>query len=111
MTFFGYGSHLFSTAVEQATRIINNLHSEAESTRRIGLIELFGAESGFVAANAALASGHVNLVLIPEVFESLEPSKAEDYLDNAIDHVRREVQKEPHSPHAIVVVAEGVAKS
>jgi 6-phosphofructokinase 1 len=38
----------FDTAVEQATRVINTMRSEAEATRRICLIELFGAESGFV---------------------------------------------------------------
>ena len=55
----------FNTAVEQATQVINILSREAESTRRICVIELFGAESGFVAANAAMASGHLDLVLIP----------------------------------------------
>ncbi len=98
----------FDTAVEQATRVINNLHGEAESTRRIGIIELFGAESGFVAANASLASGHVNLVLIPEVFNSIEETEAQQYLQKSVLHVKNVVQSEPHNPHAIIVVAEGV---
>lgn len=99
----------FNTAVEQATRVINVLRSEAESTRRICLVELFGAESGFVAANAALASGHIDLVLIPEVFEQLGVGAAGDYLDLAISHIEQRVQSEPHNPHAVVVIAEGVA--
>jgi 6-phosphofructokinase 1 len=68
----------FDTAVEQATRVINTLHSEAEATRRICVVELFGAESGFVAANAVLGSGHVDAVLIPEVFKALTVDDAED---------------------------------
>jgi 6-phosphofructokinase 1 len=105
----------FDTAVEQATRVINVLHREAESTRRICLIELFGAESGFVAANASLASGHVDLVLIPEVFHLLEADEAQTYLQSTIEYIRRtyrtqrtEHQEEHHNPHAVVVVAEGV---
>ncbi len=98
----------FDTAVEQATRVINTLCSEAESTRRICVIELFGAESGFVAANAALASGHVDLVLIPEVFKGLNAEHAKRYLDASIDHLAHTVQDAPHNPHAVVVLAEGV---
>jgi len=108
----------FNTAVEQATRVINVLRGEAESTRRIGVIELFGAEAGFVAANAALASGHVDLVLIPEVFNLLGAEAAEQYLRDAVRYVEKVVRQRPHNPHAIkgkahnphavIVVAEGV---
>lgn len=98
----------FDTAVERAAWIINTLRCEAESTRRICLIELFGAESGFVAANAALASGHVDLVLIPEVFHLLDTQKAERYLHEVVQHIEKTVENEPHNPHAVVVVAEGV---
>src|SRR5579864_7390937 len=101
----------FNTAVEQATRVINTLRGEAESTRRICIVELFGAESGFVAANAALASGHVDLVLIPEVFRLLNAEQAQDYLHAALNYLERKVQSEPHDPHAVVVVAEGVGKA
>ncbi|PYU36802.1 MAG: ATP-dependent 6-phosphofructokinase, partial [Acidobacteria bacterium] len=98
----------FDTAVEQATRVINTLRTEAEAARRICLIELFGADSGFVAANASLASGHVDLVLIPEVFKLLSEGRALAYLDECVSHIRDIVQQEPHNPHAVVVVAEGV---
>lgn len=98
----------FDTAVEQATRVINTLRSEAEATRRIGIIELFGADSGFVAANAALASGHVDLVLIPEVFYLLKEDQARKYLDAVVNHIRETIQSAPHNPHAVIVVAEGV---
>jgi 6-phosphofructokinase 1 len=101
----------FDTAVEQATRVINTLRSEAEATRRICLIQLFGAESGFVAANASLASGHVDAVLIPEVFNALTADEAQIYLTKIIDHIEERVEDEDeraHNPHAVVVVAEGV---
>ncbi len=98
----------FDTAVEQATRVINTLRSEAEATRRICLIELFGAESGFVAANSALASGHVDAVLIPEVFKLLNSNESNSYIKKVIDHIQNITGRERHNPHAIVVVAEGV---
>jgi 6-phosphofructokinase 1 len=98
----------FDTAVEQAARAINTLCSEAESTRRICLIELFGAESGFVAANAALASGHVDLVLIPEVFSLLSPQQTQKYLEDCLQHIQHVIRRATHNPHAVVVVAEGV---
>ncbi len=110
----------FTTAVEEATRVINTLHREAVSTRRICIIELFGAESGFVAANAALASGQVDLVLIPEVFRRLVEDRKEDtpefaldacklYWDDCIQHVRSRILEHRTNPHAVVVIAEGVS--
>lgn len=100
----------FDTAVEQATHVINTLRREAESTRRVCIIELFGADSGFVAANAALASGHVDLVLIPEVFNLLTREQAEAYLEDCIQHLQRRVPSDPKNPHGVIVVAEGVGK-
>lgn len=103
----------FRTAVEKATGVINTLNAEAESTRRVCIIELFGAESGFVAANSALASGHVDLVLIPEEFKPLEPDSCEKALIIYLDYLQRRVQNPlrlDEKPHAVVVLAEGVAK-
>lgn len=98
----------FDTAVEQATRAINTLRSDAEATRRICIIELFGAESGFVAANATLASGHVDVALVPEVFKPLSAEQAQRYLDEIVNHIANTVEEERHNPHAVAVVAEGV---
>jgi len=103
----------FDTAVEQATRVINTLRSEAEATRRICVIQLFGAESGFVAANATLASGHVDVALIPEVFQRLNAREAQSYLEALVRHIEKRVRAEDvqcHNPHAVVVVAEGVGE-
>jgi 6-phosphofructokinase 1 len=115
----------FTTAVEEATHFINTLHTEAESTQRICLVELFGAESGLVAANAAMASGQVDLVLIPEVFRDLiegskkdnpkyQPDAYSQYFVDCIDHIHKKMnereKEKGEGPHAIVVVAEGVSK-
>jgi 6-phosphofructokinase 1 len=98
----------FKTAVEKATEIINTLNSEAETSRRICLIELFGAESGYVAAHSALASGHVDLVLVPEEFLSLDKRQCEAVLNNYVEYLREKVK--PRGEHAVVVLAEGTAK-
>lgn len=100
----------FNTAVERATDVINTLNSEASSTRRVCVIELFGAEAGFVAANAALASGHADLVLIPEVFTGLTSAQCEDYLRQCVRHLESAVKPEGRPPHAIVIIAEGVSR-
>lgn len=103
----------FRTAVEKATEIINILNAEAEATRRVCIIELFGAESGFVAANAALASGHVDLVLIPEEFNPLSPQLSERALADYIKYLQQRLQnpRDQGKPHAVIVLAEGTAKT
>lgn len=102
----------FRTAVQKATGVINTLNAEAESTRRVCIIELFGAESGFVAANSTLASGHVDLVLIPEEFESLKRKSCEKVLNIYLDYLKKKVLNPiaGQNSHAVVVLAEGVAK-
>lgn len=99
----------FDTAVERAAVVINTLRTDAEATRRVCLVELFGAESGFVAANATVASGHVKAVLIPEVFDLLDTQQAEDHLVAMAAHIRdRSARNDPANPHGVVVIAEGV---
>ncbi len=105
----------FDTAVQEAARAIDTLHTEAESTRRIGIMEFFGAESGFVTAHAALASGRADLVLVPEMFldtdgEQLPDEVMQELLDRLLDHIRDTIILRPGERHAIIVVAEGVPK-
>lgn len=58
----------FETAVGLGAQAIQAAYAEASSAENgIGLVKLMGRESGFIAANAALAVRNVNLVLIPEV--------------------------------------------
>lgn len=57
----------FETAVEEAQRAILAAKVEASSAHRgVGIVRLMGRQSGFVAMNASLASGVVDICLIPE---------------------------------------------
>jgi 6-phosphofructokinase 1 len=102
----------FRTAVKRATEVVNILHTEAKSTRRIGIIQLFGARSGFVAANTTLASGYVDLVLIPEQFINLNSKESENGLKTLLDWFIQMTSKKDHRIpcHGIVVLAEGVGE-
>ena len=100
----------FSTSVEKAAEIIRTLHTEAQSTRRVGIVELFGAESGFVAANAAHAFGHACLVLIPEMFAPLKTAEEiEAAMTACLEHVKRKMASMPRGS-GIIVIAEGVSE-
>ncbi|KAG9141817.1 hypothetical protein Leryth_013943 [Lithospermum erythrorhizon] len=58
----------FDTAVEEAQRAINSAYIEAHSAYRgIGVVKLMGRSSGFIAMHASLASGQIDICLIPEV--------------------------------------------
>lgn len=101
----------FNSAVERAASFISTMHCEAIGTRRIAILEFFGARSGFVAANAALASGHVDLVMIPEIFDSMknkEDGKA--VLIKYKEYLAKAIRRKKDCPHAVVVIAEGVGK-
>ena len=57
----------FDTAVDKATEAIGCAHVEAVGTPNgIGIVKLMGRESGFIAAQSALALREANFVLIPE---------------------------------------------
>ncbi|KAJ3368915.1 hypothetical protein GGF31_006051 [Allomyces arbusculus] len=58
----------FETAVAMSLDPIAAAHEEARAARGgIGIVKLMGRDSGFIALHAALASGDVNLLLLPEV--------------------------------------------
>ncbi|KAF4350418.1 hypothetical protein F8388_004666 [Cannabis sativa] len=58
----------FDTAVEEAQRAINSAYIEAHSAfHGIGIVKLMGRSSGFIAMHASLASGQIDICLIPEV--------------------------------------------
>ena len=66
----------FESAVAVACQAINAAHEEARGARNgIGLVKLMGRDSGFIAANVSLASGHANFCLIPEVEFKLDGEK------------------------------------
>jgi 6-phosphofructokinase 1 len=60
----------FETAVALAQSAIRAAHEESRSVRYgVGIVKLMGRDSGFIALDAALASGDVNLLLIPGTFK------------------------------------------
>ncbi|RMF77030.1 MAG: ATP-dependent 6-phosphofructokinase [Acidobacteria bacterium] len=90
------------TAVSLARQAVDAAHAEAQGALNgVGLVRLMGRESGFIAAQAALASGEANFVLIPEVPFDLDGPHG--FL--ACLH-RRIVSRR----HAVVVVAEGAGQ-
>lgn len=93
----------FETAVYRTTDIIGTAYIEAKGAPRgIGLVKLFGRDSGFIAAYASLANSLVDFCLVPEVPFELE---GEHGLLAALG--RRLEEK----PWAVVVVAEGAGQS
>jgi 6-phosphofructokinase 1 len=89
----------FSTAVEEARQAIAAAHTEARGVwNGIGLLELMGRHSGFIAAHASLSNPHVNFCLVPEV---PFPTEGECGLLWALER-RLEARH-----HAVLVVAEG----
>ncbi|GBF94971.1 phosphofructokinase [Raphidocelis subcapitata] len=89
----------FDTAVEQAQRALIAAKTEASSALRgIGLVKLFGRRSGFLTMQAALASGVVDVCLIPEVKIDV---------DLLLSHMRRLLEEKGH---AVVCVAEGAGQ-
>jgi len=58
----------FDTAVEEAQRALYAAKVEASSAfRGVGIVKIMGKQSGFIAMQASLASGVVDVCLIPEV--------------------------------------------
>jgi len=91
----------FRTTVENAAEVIRRIHLEAQTCGRVGIVELFGAGSGFVALHASYASGEVDYVLLPEM---MTESNAGSELEKA---VRRLADRSLKRGHALLVVAEG----
>jgi len=92
----------FDTAVEEARRVIQSAHAEAKGAPNgIGLVKVMGRDSGFIAANAALASRDVNFVLVPE----------DDFdLDGEKGFLKTLEKRVTSRGHAVVVVAEGAGQ-
>ena len=92
----------FETAVDAARTVLSAAHEEARAAwNGVGLVKLMGRHSGFIAAHATLASGDVNLCLVPEVPFALDGP--EGFL--AALEARLAAKH-----HAVVVVAEGAGQ-
>lgn len=94
---FGY-----ETACAAAVEAINAAHTEARSSRNgIGMVKLMGRHSGFIASSAAIASGEVNCVIIPESKVVLEGE------NGLLEYLRQRVIQRHH---AVLIVAEGAGQ-
>ena len=92
----------FSTAVEYARRSIQAAHAEAKGAwNGVGLVKLMGRHSGFIAAEACLATNDANFCLIPEVPFTLEGQ------GGFLEHLEKRLLAKRH---AVVVVAEGAGQ-
>lgn len=95
----------FLSAVERARELIEHLATEVRSNPRLGIMQLFGSDSGFVVSHAVLASktGICDAALIPEVNFSMKELAA--YLKMRIDERYTQEQK-GRIPYGFVVMAE-----
>ena len=93
----------FSSAVEAAQAGIRTAKTEAMCNvpNGIGIVKLMGRSAGFLAVFAALGSGDVDLVLVPEVPIVLEGP------DSILSFLRSRVKEQGF---AVVVVAEGAGE-
>jgi 6-phosphofructokinase 1 len=88
------------TAFSEACKSIYSAHTEAMGAiNGIGIVKLMGRVSGFIAANATIATSDVNFCIIPEM----------DFnLDEFLPHLE---QRLIHRGHAVIVIAEGVGQN
>lgn len=89
-----YATPGYATAVFVVAGSIQRIRTTAESHRRIGIVEVMGRQSGYIALGSAY--GQPDLILIPEVpldLDSIERRIRELY----------DLQK-----HVVIVVGEGV---
>lgn len=86
----------FDTACTEAKKAIDSAYVEATTNANcVGLVKLMGRHCGWIAATAAIASGNVDVCLIPEMNISLPK------LMNYVAEVLKRKQ------YAVIVVAEG----
>jgi len=89
----------FETAVEEAQRALMAAKVEARSAHNgLGLVKLMGRQSGFIAMQASMAAGVVDVCLIPEIPFSLRALTR---------HVRRIMARQGH---CVVCAAEGAGQ-
>jgi 6-phosphofructokinase 1 len=89
----------FTTAVEEAVRVIQSAHTEVRSVAGgIAVVKLMGRHAGFVTAGATVASQDVNFALIPEA-----PFELAAFLAVLEERMRTK-------SHAVIAVAEGAGQ-
>jgi 6-phosphofructokinase 1 len=87
----------FMSAVDKAREFIDYIAVETTSNPRLGIVQLFGSNSGFVVSHAVLASrsGICDMALIPEVEFKLE--KVVKFLEQKL---------ETKDDHGLIVMSE-----
>lgn len=93
----------FTTSVEAAQAAIISAKTEARCNlpNGIGIVKLMGRSSGFIAVHATLASGDVDVCLVPEVSIELEGE------NGILEYLRQRLKQQGH---AVIVVAEGAGE-
>eukprot|EP01038_Epipyxis_sp_PR26KG_P014668 gene14668-19706_t len=93
----------FTTSVEAAQASIMSAKTEAKCNlpNGIGIVKLMGRSAGFIAVHAVLASGDVDLCLVPEISIELEGE------DGCLPFLMKRVEEQGH---AVIVVAEGAGE-
>lgn len=92
----------FQTAFSKAAESIRAAHVEATSAPNgVGVVNVMGRHSGFIACYAALANNEADMVLVPEVPFALEGPQG------LLPYLYRRVGERGH---AVVVVAEGAGQ-
>lgn len=89
-----YATPGYATAVFVVAQCVQRLRTTAESHRRIGIVEVMGRQSGYIALGASY--GQPDLILIPEVAVDL------DKLEEQVRQVYALQQ------HVVIVLGEGV---
>jgi len=72
----------FDTAVEEAQRSLVSARVEAKSAAGISIVKLMGRQSGFISMNASMASGCVDVCLVPEV--PFKMDKLQEHIDKVL---------------------------
>jgi 6-phosphofructokinase 1 len=100
---FTYG---FFTAVEIASKLVRNLHDDAEATDTWHVVEIMGRDAGWITGAASVA-GRATKTLIPEQFgETLDLSTIAEKLVREVILPREERKK----AYGVVCLAEGLAE-
>lgn len=90
------------TAFSEACKSIDSAYIEATSLHNgIGIVKLMGRESGFIAANATLASNQIDFCIVPEM--EFRMTGEGGLLESVEKRLRRK-------KYCVIVVAEGAGQ-
>jgi 6-phosphofructokinase 1 len=92
----------FKTAVSVAKEVLSAAHEEARGAfNGVAVVKLMGRYSGFIAAEAAVANGDVNIALVPEIPFDIDGDRG------LLKVLERRLEDRCH---ALIVAAEGAGQ-